>query len=189
MKGITSVRWYHRKSWLLWTDQIENKYGTTRENISKGTNKGFMMCHKTITANLLTMVGLLVEHITPLAKRKDYIEALLSISRHTWKVTYSKSVIFTFLSSFFSFSSILISKIYRWRTVLSYIVISDGRCGGRNSTEKMKCTTIRNCLYIIDLIKGGVVFFSVVEIAVEKWLLKKYWASFSENSMIPINFS
>ena len=43
------------------------------------TNKGVMMRCKTITANLLTIVRLLVEPITPLEKPKASLEESLSI--------------------------------------------------------------------------------------------------------------
>ena len=39
------------------------------------------MCCKTITANLLKIVGLLVEHITSLAKPKASIEVYISIRK------------------------------------------------------------------------------------------------------------
>ena len=59
---------------MLWKDQTEKKYGTTRANMSRETNEGVMMCCKTITANLLRIVRLLIEPIKYLAKPKDYIE-------------------------------------------------------------------------------------------------------------------
>ena len=47
--------------------------------MSRETNEGVMMRCKTVTANLLAIVLLLVEPITSLAKPKAYLEAYLSI--------------------------------------------------------------------------------------------------------------
>ena len=47
------------------------------------TNEGVVMSCKTITANLLTIVCLLVEPITPLAKPRVSLEVSLSISQNT----------------------------------------------------------------------------------------------------------
>ena len=79
MKCITSARCYPRQSSLLCTNQTTNKYGTKRANMVRETNKGVMMRCKTITAKLLTVVRLLVEPITPLAKPKASLEESLSI--------------------------------------------------------------------------------------------------------------
>ena len=83
-----------------------------------------------------------------------------------WKVTCSKPVKSPYISSFFSFGSMLIyisislqSIGYYWSTVESYVVNSVGRYGGRNITGKMKCTASGNYLSFINLIKGGYVIF------------------------------
>ena len=46
-----------------------------------GDNEGVMMHFKTITTNLLTMVQLLVEHITSLEESKDSTEEYISIRK------------------------------------------------------------------------------------------------------------
>ena len=51
----------------------------TRANMSRETNEGVMMRCKIISAKLLTIVGLLVEPRTSLAKPKASLEASLSI--------------------------------------------------------------------------------------------------------------
>ena len=102
---------------------------------------------KTITANLLKIVGLLVEPIISLEKPKDYLEASFPIRKSLWTVTYSKPVISTSLYNFSSFSSILRSNsrshqsIGYWRiTVESYVINSDGRCKGINITGLLELT-------------------------------------------------
>ena len=45
--------------------------------MSRETNKGVMMLCKAITANFLTVVGLIVENRTVIAKPKGYLEAYL----------------------------------------------------------------------------------------------------------------
>ena len=49
----------------------------------KGDERGAMMRFKTIMENLSTIVHLLVEHITSLAKPKTYIEASIYIRKLT----------------------------------------------------------------------------------------------------------
>ena len=51
----------------------------SKENMSKETNKGFVINFKTITTNLLTILGLIVEPIIPLAKTAAYLKVYLSI--------------------------------------------------------------------------------------------------------------
>ena len=70
-----------------------------------------MRCKK-ITANSLTIVRLLVEHITSLAKPKAYLEAYLYIRKTVLTVTYIKAVIYPSLYIFVYLSSILISNRY-----------------------------------------------------------------------------
>ena len=146
------------------------------------------MRFKTITAKLLTIVRLIVEPITNLAKPKAYLETYLSIRQPPWTGTSSKPVISPSLSSFFSFGNILTLNRYWWSTVDIYVKNSAGWCRGRNITRKMRCTASRNCMSIINLIQGGMLF-SGFPILCEKLLLKQSWASRSDNSLIPINFS
>ena len=129
-------------------------------------NKGFMILCKTITANLLEILGLLVEPSTSISKPKGCLEAFLPIGKPLWTLTYKYPMIYSSLSSFFSFSSMLISNSIShpsigcwWSTVESYVRNSAGRCGSRNRTRKMKCTESRNCLSIIHLINGRYVIF------------------------------
>ena len=69
-----------------------------------------MMRCKAIMANLLTVVGLIVEPITDIEKPTGYIEGYISIRQPPWKVTYSKPVISLSLSILFYFCSMLISN-------------------------------------------------------------------------------
>ena len=57
--------------------------------MSRVVNKGVVMHFKASTANLLTVVGLLVEPITSVAKPKGYLEAYLSIIQPHITVTFS----------------------------------------------------------------------------------------------------
>ena len=125
--------------------------------MSRETNEGVMMRCKKITANLLTILHLLVEHITPLEKPKASLEAYISIRQPTCTVIYSNPVISLSLYSFFYFGSMLRSNIYWWSTVESYVGNSAGHRGGINTTVKTRLTASRNCIYIIYLIKGSYV--------------------------------
>ena len=163
--------------------------------MSKETNEGVVMRCKTITANLLIIVGLLVEPITYLAKLKASLEASIYTIKPTWTVNYSKPFISPSLSILLSFNSIMRSNSrshqsirYWWITVESYAGNSAGRCGRINRTGKMKYTEIKNRLSFIDLVKGGHVFCRGTNIS-WKWLLKQSRATRSNNSLIPINFS
>ena len=60
---------------MLWTIQ------TTK--MSRETKEGVMMCFKTITMNLLTIVHPLVEPITSLAKPKASMEGYVFIRKLT----------------------------------------------------------------------------------------------------------
>ena len=121
--------------------------------MSREKNKGVMMRFKTITANLSTILHLLVEPITSLEKQKAYLEESISI-RKPWTVTSSKPVISPYMFRFFFFGNMLRSNGYRWSTVESHVINSADRCGGINTTGKMKCMVSRNCISIIYLIKG-----------------------------------
>ena len=75
MKLIIEASFYPRHSSLLSTIKIEN--------MSRETNEGVMMRFKTITANLKTIVHLLVEPIISLAKPKASVEAYIYIRKLT----------------------------------------------------------------------------------------------------------
>ena len=61
--------------------------------MSRETNEGVMMRFKTITANLSTIVHLLVEPIKSLEKPKASLEASFSIRQLSWTVTSNKSIV------------------------------------------------------------------------------------------------
>ena len=162
---------------MLWTSKTAN--------MARETNKGVMTCCKTIMANLSTIVRLLFEAITSLAKPKDSLEASLHISQTTWTLTSSNTFISPSLSRLFSFGIILRYNRYWWSTVLSYIGNSAGRCGGKNTTGKMKCTESRNFVSVIDIIKGRYVIFRDPNIRwkmiVEAMLSKSFGACSAKN--------
>ena len=157
-------------------------------NMSREKNKGVMIHLKTITTNLSTIVHILVEPITSLAKTKASPEVYFSIRQLTWAVTYSKPVVSPSLFSFFFFVNMLISNRYLWGTVESHVGNSAYRWRGINTTGKMKCTSSRNWISIIKLIKGRYII-SGIPLSGEKLLLNQSWASRSDNSLIPINLS
>ena len=142
-------------------------------------NKGVVMRLKTITTNLLTIVHLLVETITSLAKPKASLEESVSIRKIPWTVTSSKPVISPSLFSFLFFGNMMRSNRYWWSTVESHVGNSADRCGGRNTTGKMKCTASRNFISVIDIVKGRYVIFLGPSIrwkrVVEAILRKSLW--------------
>ena len=123
------------------------------------------------------------------AKPKASLEESLSIRQNPWTVKYIKLVISPSLYRFFSFINILRSNRYWWSAVLSYVRNSAGLCGGRNTTGKMKCTASRNCLSIIDLIKGRYVLCRDTSI---RWkrifqaILSKSFQEFSDTDQFVI---
>ena len=122
--------------------------------MSRETNEGVMMHFKTITMNLLTIVHPIVEPITSLSKPKASLEAYFSIWQLPWKVTSTKPFVSPSLFIFIFFCNMIRTNRYSWGTVESHVGNSADSCGGRNTTRKLKCTASRNCIYIIDLIKG-----------------------------------
>ena len=159
------------------------------------TNEGVMMHCKTITADFLTIVGLLVEPITPIAKTKDSPEAYISISKPPWTVTYIKPVIYPYLCSFLSFRSMLRSNgrshrsmWYWWSIFESYVISCDGPCGRRNRTVKLIVQQLETVSPLSISSRGGMLSFGV-PVSVEKWLLKQSRASRPDNYLITINFS
>ena len=156
--------------------------------MSRETNKGVVMRFKTITMNLSTIVHLIVEPITFLAKPKASLEEYISIRQLPWTVTSSKPVISPSLFSFFFFGNMLRSNRYSWGTVYSHFGNSADRCGGRNTTRKMKCTSSRNCISIVNLIKGRCVLCLGTSIGwnfiVEAILGKSFWELSDTNQFV-----
>ena len=68
-------------AFIIVTNQRAKQYETTIVNMPMETNKVVVMCCKIITANFLTVLGLLVEPITSIAKTKANLQAYLSISQ------------------------------------------------------------------------------------------------------------
>ena len=79
IQGIIASSCWPTQSSLLRTNQTANKYGTTRANMSTVMNEGVKMRCEAVTADFFTVVGLLVEPSTAIAKTKDYLEAYTSI--------------------------------------------------------------------------------------------------------------
>ena len=154
----------------------------------KGGERGSRNAFQNNLTYLSTIVHLLVEPITSLAKPKYYLEASISIRQLPWTWISSKPVIYPSLFSFFVFGNILRSNRYWWGTVESHVGNSADRCGGRHRTRKMKYTASRNCILTIGLIKGRYVLCWFPPI---RWkvFLKQSWACRSKNSQIPINLS
>ena len=140
------------QSSLFRTNQTENKYRITRANMSRVKNEEVMVHCKTVTDNLLTVLGLLVEHSTAITKTKVYLEVPLSIRQPSIKVTSSIPVIYPSLSSSLFFSSMLRSNI---RSHWSFNVVNSADlCGSIIMNVKTKWTASRNLLSFINLIKG-----------------------------------
>ena len=180
MKAIISARCWPRRLSFLCSSQAWN--------MSRETNEGVMIYFKIITTNLSTIVHLLVEPIISLAKPKSSMEAYISIKKLPWTATSSKPGISSSLFRLLFSRNILRSNRYWWGTVESHVGNSADHCGGRNTTGKINCTEIRNCISIIDLINGRCVLCWVPYIR-WKWFLKQSWASRSDNYLIPINLS
>ena len=150
------------------------------------------MRFKTITMNLSIILHLLVEPITYIEKPKASMEASISIRKLTWTVTSSNPVIYPSLYSFLFFGYMLISNRYLWGTVESHVVNSADRCGGRNTTGKMKWTESRNCISIIDLIKGRYVICwvpSIIWKIIVEEILSKSFREFSDTDQFVIVLS
>ena len=86
------------------TNQTVNKYGTTRANMSMVMEEGVVMHCKSVMSNLLTVLVLLFEPSTDIAKPKFYLEAYLYIRQPPITVTSRNPVISHSLYSFFFFS-------------------------------------------------------------------------------------
>ena len=80
--------------------------------MSRETDEGVMMCFKTITTNLLTIIHLIVEPIKSLAKLKASLEAFIYIRKIPGTVTSSKPVISSSLFIFFFYGNMLRSNKY-----------------------------------------------------------------------------
>ena len=87
------------------TNQTENKYGTTRANMSTVINEGSEMHCKAVTTQVFTV--LLVELGTSIAKSKSYLEAYPSIRQTSFTVTCNSPVMYSSLLSFLFFISTL----------------------------------------------------------------------------------
>ena len=85
--------------------------------MSREKNEGFMMHCKSVMNNFLTVLGLIVEPSTEIAKPKGSIQESLSIRKHPIGVTSSNNVISPSLSSFFFFRSRLISNSRRHQII------------------------------------------------------------------------
>ena len=125
--------------------------------MSRETNEEVVIYFKTVTMNLFTIVQLIFETITSLAKPKASLEAYFSISQLPCTVNSSKPVISPSLFSFFFFGNMIRSNRYSWGTVDIHVGNSADSYGGRNTTIKLKLTESRNYISIIKLIKGGYV--------------------------------
>ena len=140
--------------------------------MSRETNEWVMMHFKKITMNLLTIVHpFIVETMTSIAKPNSYLEASISIRQLPLTGTSSKPVISPSQLSFLFFGQMR-------GTVLSEVRNSADSCGGRNRSRKLKWTASRNCIFIINLIKGRCVLWwgpSIIwEVIVEAILSKSF---------------
>ena len=79
MKIIIAASFWLRKSSLLRTNQTENKYGTTRANISMVINEGVKIRCKAVTNQVFTLVGLLVELATAITKLEVLLRRFLPL--------------------------------------------------------------------------------------------------------------
>ena len=148
--------------------------------------KGVMMRCKTITANLLKIVHLIVETITYFENPKATIEASLSIQQPPWRITSSKPVISPSLSRIVSFRTMLRYNRHWWSTVLRYVRSDYGHCRGGNTTGNELYG--KKKLSLLHRPHKEDVFFFGLPVSVEKGLLYNSWSSLSKNSLIPINF-
>ena len=138
----------------------------TRANISTVINEVVKMRYKSVTANLLTVVGILVEPSAAIENPKVSLETSSSIRQHPITVNSSSPIISPSLYSSFFSSSMLRSNSrshrsigWRWSPVESYVGNIADLCGMRSRTGKMKCMASRNCTPLINLIKGRYVIF------------------------------
>ena len=74
-------------------------------------NEGVKICCKSVTTQVFTVVGLLVELCTAIAKPKGSLEASPSIRQPSVTITSNSPVIYPFLFSSFFFSSTLQSHL------------------------------------------------------------------------------
>ena len=81
MKFIIAEIFWPRQSSLLWRGkQTENKYVTTRSNMSTVMKQGAEINYKSFTTQVFMVVGLLVEFGSAISKSKGYLEESPSIS-------------------------------------------------------------------------------------------------------------
>ena len=74
---IIASRFWPKQASLFRKNQTAKKYLITRANMSRVKNEGVMMSYKEVTAKFLSLVCLLVEPSTPIAKPKGSIEAYI----------------------------------------------------------------------------------------------------------------
>ena len=74
MKDIIAASCWPRQSSLLWWNKA-NKYETARAKMSTVMNEGVEIHCKAVTTQVFTVVGLLVELGTAVAKSKGSLEA------------------------------------------------------------------------------------------------------------------
>ena len=89
------------------------------------TNEGVTMSCKAVTANLLKVVGCLVEPITYIAKSKGYLEESISIIQPPIKVTSSNMVISPSLYRFFFFGGMLRSNSRSHQSIYKRLINDD----------------------------------------------------------------
>ena len=147
-----------------------------------------MMCSKTITMNLSTIVHLIVEPITSLSKPKASLEASIYIRQLPWTLTSSKPVISPSLFSFLFFGNMLSSNRYSLDNVEIHVVNSSDICGEKSTTRRLNWTAIRNCISIINLVKGRYFLcwftFTRWKFIVESILIKSFWEFSDTNQFV-----
>ena len=124
-----------------------------------------MISCKTITANLLTIVCLLVAPRIFISKPKGSPEAYIPIRQPSWTVTYKYPVIYSSLSSFFYFGSMLRSNSrshqiieYWWSTVEIYVRNSAGHCESWNGPGKWSAWQVETVSCSSTSSRGGMLF-------------------------------
>ena len=150
------------------------------------TNEWVMLHCKKVTMNMSTIVHpFIVETMTSVAKPKASLEEYISIRQLLLTVTSSKPVISPSQLSFLFFGKMR-------GTVLNQVRNSADSCGGRNRSRKLMWTEIRNCIFIIDLIKGRCVLCwgpSIMWEVIVEAILSKSFQEFSDTDQFVIALS
>ena len=125
------------------TKQTENEYGKTRAKISTVMNDEVKTHCRSVTDNIFTVVVLLLEISTSIAKPKVYLEAYPAIRQPSVTVTSNSPVIYSslFRSLFFNIMMktnvrFLQSRRWKWSTVDSEVRNIAALFGTRSGTEK-----------------------------------------------------